>query len=84
MSKSVAFFTGVDSFCRPVSVAYRADGVAFARDYGRTKYGMAWSKWRKLEHPTPMYKAVKDGQVEWGFKTLRGGAGDAGWRLPSE
>ena len=81
--KSVAVFTGVDSACRSVEQAYRADGVAFGRDYRFNGYGMSWSKWYKLDnHVTPLADALATGCVDWGFKTLRGGQCDA-YRVPA-
>jgi hypothetical protein len=83
MAKSVALFTGVDTGCRHVQVAYRADGVAFGRAYGYSKFGKAWTKWRQMDAYEPLYQAVKNGTIQWGFKTLAGGLYEH-CRLPSE
>lgn len=78
--RSVAVFSGVDSACRPVEQAYRADGVAFGRDYAFNGYGMGWSRWYRLDKGvTPLAEALSNGFVEWGFKTLSGGVCDACW-----
>jgi hypothetical protein len=82
MAKSVAVFMGVDSACRHIHVAYRADGVAFDRSYGNSRFGGAWSKWQKTESITSLSKALETGKVDWGFKTLSGGPYEH-CRLPS-
>lgn len=81
---SVAVFSGVDSYCRPVSVAFRADGAAFYSISQRTNWGVRMSKWRPWDgnDQPDLGKALETGRVDWGFKTLHGGR-CVGARLPA-
>lgn len=67
--QAVAHFSGYDTYCRPVEVAYRADGVAFSRMCGARTY----TRWAEDKKVPSLADAAKAGFVEWGFKTLTGG-----------
>lgn len=87
MAKAIAFFSGCDSYARPVHVAFREDGVAFYSISERTQWGVRMSKWRRWtgnDQPS-LSEGIRRGFIEWGFKTLYGAAYDnLRLRLPEE
>ena len=82
MAKAIAFFSGIDSYCRHQEVAIREDGTQFHRYYGYNGYGKAMTKWAKLKESEHV-KITEDGMhCEWGFKNLHA-TDPKGLRLPN-
>ena len=72
--QAVAVFTGIDTYCRTVQVAYDNEGTAWQRFWRYDGYGLNPSRWAKDTLSPSLEKAIADGKVDWGFKTLSGGA----------
>ena len=70
-------YSGNDTYCTPIDVGVREDGVAFWRSYGYNGYGNSWSRWEPLEN----YELNEDGSMKWGWNKLKL-IGESSIRLP--
>ena len=66
-------FRGQDTYGKQIEVAVNQEGQWFFRHYRYNGYGMAWSKWEKLNEPRqPFVNEIGKEVIRWGWNELIG------------